>query len=114
FIAARLLKLVAPRSPVVFMTAGSRQLQGLIESGAIKDFIGFKRSVERGVVFPIQEWKEYQAGGGCDLVIVHSPLVRCAFESSCHSYAGMIYATTVSVADSISPEGEGLAKCKLP
>ena len=53
FIAARLLELAAPRLPVVFMTAGSRQLMHLVETGAVKDFVGFKRGVERGICFPI-------------------------------------------------------------
>ena len=114
FIAARLLKLAAQRSPVVFMTAGSRQLQQLIEAGAIKDFMGFKRNVERGVVFPTQEWQECQAMGACDLFIVHSPLVRFALEYFFPGYAGKIYSNTVSVADIIYPEANEFASLKLP
>ena len=81
FIAARLLELAAPRLPVVFITSGSRQVKHLVETGAVRDFIGFKESVERGISFPIAADNfEREAVRACDLIIIHSPLVRFAFE----------------------------------
>lgn len=105
FIAARLFELSAERIPVVFMTAGSRQVELLMETGAIRDFIGFRRSVEHGIFFPMPpNHQERRAVEGCDLIIVHSPLVRRAFDHFFPYHAGKIYANTVSVADLIYPE----------
>jgi hypothetical protein len=82
FITARLMKLAAPHLPLVFMAAGSRQVQHLIEAGAVTDFMAFRRSIECGVVFTASHTDhEAQATEGSDLIVVHSPLVRFAFEA---------------------------------
>ena len=115
FIAARLLELAAPRLPVVFMTSGSRQVKHLVESGAVKDFLGFKRSVERGIRFPIApDNPERQAVEGCELIIIHSPLVKFAFEHFFPLHTGKIYSNIVSVADFIYPEAEQFNGLKKP
>lgn len=115
FIAALLLRLAAPRLPVVFMTAGSRELQRLIEAGAVSDFMGFQRSVARGVTFPVApESRERQAAEGADLIIAHSPVVRCAFEQLLPPTAGKIYANTISIADFVYAEAEELSGLRLP
>jgi glycosyltransferase involved in cell wall biosynthesis len=115
FIAARLLELAAPRIPVVFMTAGSRELRELVENGAVKDFMSFQRAVERGISFPVHPAnRERQAVEASELVIVHSPLVRFAFEHFFPQYAGKIYSNAVSVADFIYPEAERFAHLRKP
>ncbi|MGH7960324.1 MAG: glycosyltransferase [Candidatus Binatia bacterium] len=115
FIAARLLELAAPRRPVVFMTAGSRQVQHLIETGALRDFLGFRQSVTRGVTFPVPpENHERQAAEAADLIIVHSPLVKFAFEHFFPAQAGKIYANIISVADFIYAEAEQFAAYNRP
>ena len=115
FIAARLFQLAMPGLPLVFMTAGSRQLGHLVETGAIRDFIGFKRRVAEGVRFPISAaHPERRAAESADLIIVHSPLVRFAFNHFFPTCTGKIYASDISVADLIYPEVETYACLDLP
>jgi glycosyltransferase involved in cell wall biosynthesis len=115
FIAARLLELAAPRLPVVFMTSGSRQLKHLVETGAVRDFIGFKESVERGISFPIAaDNPERQAVRDCELIVVHSLLVKFAFEHFFPLHTGKIYSNIVSVADFIYPEAAKFQGLKKP
>ncbi|MBI3801864.1 MAG: glycosyltransferase [Deltaproteobacteria bacterium] len=114
FIAARLLKLAAPGKPLVFMTSGSRQVKHLVETRAIKDFMAFERSVRRGIVFPLQNDQERRAVEACDLLIIHSPLVRFAFDHFFPTQSGKIYSNLISVADFIYPEAEHFQELKRP
>ncbi|MGH7963153.1 MAG: glycosyltransferase [Candidatus Binatia bacterium] len=115
FIAARLMKLAAPRLPVVFMTAGSRQVQYLIETGACRDFMAFRRSIGCGIAFSVPpENRERQAVETCDLIIVHSPLVRFALEHFFPAQEGKIHPDIISVADLIYPEAERFAALAQP
>lgn len=114
FIAARLMKLAAPGKPLVFMTSGCSQTKQLLEAGAIKDFIAFRRNVERGVVFPVRDDQERGAVKACDLIVVHSPIVRFAFEHFFPSHVGKIYSSIISVADCIYPEAERFEGLKRP
>jgi glycosyltransferase involved in cell wall biosynthesis len=114
FIAARLMKLTAPGKPLVFMTSGCSQTKRLLEAGAIRDFIAFRRHVERGVVFPVRDDQERRAVGSCDLIVIHSSLVRFAFEHFFSSHSGKIYSNLISVADCVYPEAEPFAALKKP
>jgi glycosyltransferase involved in cell wall biosynthesis len=115
FIAARLMKLAAPHLPLVFMTAGSRQVQHLIEAGAVTDFMAFRRSIECGVVFTASHADhEAQATEVSDLIIVHSPLVRFAFEHFFPAHADKIYSNIVSVADLVYREADRFEALKRP
>lgn len=115
FVAARLLQLAAPKLPVVMISSGARRLGELIESGAVKDFMGFCRAVEAGVVFPMPgNHPERQAAENADLVILHSPLVRAAFDHLIPSAAGHTYANTISVADFVFAEAEDFAHLSRP
>lgn len=114
FSAARLMKLAAPGKPLVFMTSGCSQTKQLLKSGAIRDFMAFRRSVVRGVVFPMQNDQERRAVEACDLIILHSPLVRFAFEHFFPSHLGKIYSNLISVADFIYPEAGPFADLKRP
>jgi glycosyltransferase involved in cell wall biosynthesis len=105
FIPAWLMEEAAPDLPVVFMTAGCRQVQSLIESGAVKDFISFRRRVAAGLRYPVQaDNRELQACERCELLLVHSPLVKFAFEHLFPEYTGKIYSNIMSVADLIYAE----------
>ena len=107
FIAALLMKWAAPTLPLVFLTAGARRVQHFIDVGAVKDFIGFQRSVQAGVSFPAPlADRERAAVEFSDLIVVHSPLVRFALEHFFPQHAGKIYANTVSVADLLYGEAE--------
>jgi len=106
FIPANLAKLAAPHQPVVFMTAGCTQTRKLIEAGAVRDFMDFQDAVSRGVEFPIQSTWERKAVTGCDMILVHSPIVRFAFEHFFPRLKGKIYSRTLSIADLIYEEAE--------
>lgn len=115
FIATLILKRVAPHLPVVFITAGSRRVQHLIETGAVRDFMGFQRSVARGVKFPLPpDCREQEAAQVSELIIVHSPHVQLAFAHFFPQQTGKIYASTFSVADLIYPEAERFQDLRRP
>ena len=114
-IATRLFELAPLRIPVVFMTAGSHHLGQLIASGAIADFHGFRKNVERGVTFPIApDNPERQAVENSELVIVHSPLIGFAFDHFFPSHSGKIYANIFSIADLVFPEADRFSHLKMP
>jgi glycosyltransferase involved in cell wall biosynthesis len=115
FIAALLMKWAAAHLPLIFLTAGSRRIQHLIEAGAVKDFMGFQRSVHAGVSFPLPpDDRERTAAALSDLIIVHSPQVRLAFEYFVPEHAGKIYANTISVADLRYDEAALFARARKP
>lgn len=114
-IAARLFQFSTTGTPVVFMTAGSRRLGDLIASGAITDFLGFKKRVEHGIAFSMgPDEPERQAVDDADLIVVHSPLIRFAFEHFFPSHSGKIYANDISIADLVFPEAERFEHLKKP
>ncbi len=115
FLAAGLLRAAAPAVPLVFMTAGCRNLQRLIVSGAVRDFIGFRRAARRGVRFPVPaDDREHRALVESDLTVVHSPLVRFAFQHFFGADAQRMYARDVSVADVLYAEAERFAERSRP
>lgn len=114
-IATVLLKLAAPRVPVVFMTIGSFHLQQVIEQGAVRDFLDFQRLSERGVRFPVfRTSPEKQAAQLADLIVIHSPVVRFAFEHFLPGSVGKIYSNTISFADFIYPEDAEVGALRKP
>jgi glycosyltransferase involved in cell wall biosynthesis len=115
FIAARLLELATPDRPVVFMPAGVRHLQYLLESGVVKDFMAFQASARRGITFPVSARdRERLAVGASALIIVHSPLAKFAFEHLFPAQRGKIYDNIISVADLIYAEAEPFHVLKRP
>lgn len=115
FIAARLLELAAPDRPVVFMPAGVRHLQYLIEAGVVRDFMAFQTSARRGLTFPVPaQDRERLAVEASALIIVHSPLVKFAFEQFFPTQRGRIYDNIISVADLIYAEAESFHALKRP
>lgn len=115
FIAARLLELAAPDRPVVFMSAGVRHLQYLLEAGVVKDFMAFQARAWRGVTFPVSARdRERLAATAAALIIVHSPLAKFAFEHLFPAQRGKIYSNIISVADLIYAEAEAFHAWKRP
>jgi glycosyltransferase involved in cell wall biosynthesis len=105
FIAALLLKRAAPHLPVVFFTAGARQVQRLITLGAVHDFMDFQRRCTRGLSFPVEsDDHEREAVERSDMVVFHSPLVRFAFEHLYAEHQRKGYRSIISVADVIYSE----------
>jgi len=110
FFAARLLELAAPQLPTVFMTSGSHQLKRLIERGHVKDFMDFRARAEGGLTYPVlPDDPEERAAAAADLIIVHSPLVRFAFEHFFPWHMGKVYTGTISPADVVYAESGGFA-----
>lgn len=115
FIAAWLVRQAAAGVPVVFLPAGSRALQQLIEEGAVGDFMGFQRSVGRGLTFLVSHRdRERQIVETCDLIVTHSPIVQFAFAHFFPTSVGKIYANLISVADFVYAEAEAFSACKRP
>ena len=100
-----IMKLAAPRVPIAFLTIGSYQLQQLIEAGAVADFMDFQRLVGLGVRFPIAaDSPERRAIEMAELIVIHSPVVRFAFDHFFPGAAGKTYANLISFADFIYPD----------
>lgn len=100
FIAAWLMRAAAPRTPLVFLTAGCRALKTLLERGLVDDFADFADLAARGVHFPLPARnREAEAIAGSDLVVLHSPHVRRAFEHFYPSQMGRAYERLIFVAD---------------
>jgi hypothetical protein len=94
------MRFAAPRVPLIFYTTGARRLKILLEEGALRDFDDFQRLVARGVSFPVPpDDKERRAVEASDLIVLHSPHVRVAYEHFYPGYMGKVYDNVVSVAD---------------
>ncbi|MEO2046700.1 MAG: glycosyltransferase [Pirellulales bacterium] len=114
-IAAHLVKLAAPHRTVVFMTSGSEEAKKLIVTGAFRDFQSFQQSDLRGLSFPIPSSSpEKQAAQACELIIVHSPLIRTAFEIFYPHQIEKIYSNNISVADVVYAEADRFHYLKKP
>ena len=114
-VAARSFQLIAASIPVIYMTAGSRHLGHLIETGAIRDFLDFKKKVDQARSFPMPpQDPERKAVEDADLVFVHSPLIRFVYDHYFPGHAGKIYSNVISVADFIFPEAAPFKHLKRP
>jgi hypothetical protein len=115
FIAAWLMKRAAPELPLVFFTSGSAHVKRLLHEGAIDDFMGFQRNLERGIAYTAPAGdRERVAVERSELIIIHSPHVRAAFE---HFYApemGRVYENLISIADCVYWEAETFTHLALP
>ncbi|MEO8605854.1 MAG: glycosyltransferase [bacterium] len=102
FIAAWLMKRAAPRLPLAFLTSGSAQIKRLLREGAIDDFVDFALQVSRGAEFSVPP-RDHEAGAveDSELIVLHSPLVRFAFEHCFPSHLGKVYDRLISVADDV-------------
>ncbi len=102
FVAAALMARAAPDVPLAFLTSGCAQVKRLLHAGVIDDFVDFRRLVARGARFTAPR-RDAEAGAVAhsDLIVLHSPLVREAFEHFFPSDMGRVYAPLVSVADDV-------------
>lgn len=115
FIAAALLRMAAPGVPLAFLTTGSRQVKRLVAAGAVRDFADFARLVARGVTFDLPpNDQERQAVAGSDLIVLHTPHVRLAFEHFFPAYMGRVYERLISVADLVYGEARPFAPLARP
>jgi glycosyltransferase involved in cell wall biosynthesis len=114
-IAAGMMRMAAPRLPLIFMTTGAQQVKRLVSDGSVRDFADFARLAARGVGFTLpREEKEYQAVAGSDLILVHSPHVRVVYEHLFSGHMGKVYARLVSVADAVYDEAAPFAGLARP
>jgi glycosyltransferase involved in cell wall biosynthesis len=82
------------------MTAGARRVEHLVETGAVRDFMGFEAQVGDGVDFPPPSVdRERQALEASDRVIVHSPLVRFVIDHCFPEHRQAVHPGTISLAD---------------
>lgn len=115
FIAAWLMKRAAPEVPLAFITSGCSQIKRLMRDGAVDDFIGFERSVARGISFEAPPAdQERIAVEISDLIILHSPLVRRAFEHFFPAHMGKAYTNLISIADCVYAEAARFAHLQRP
>ena len=115
FLAAALMRMSAPAVPVVFLTSGSRQVKRLVGDGSLRDFADFARLAARGVGFTVARTdKEYQAVVGSDLILLHSPHVRLAFEQFFPAHMGKVYDRLISVADTVYESAAPFAALARP
>jgi len=115
FIAAWLMKHAAPELPLVFFTSGSAHVKRLLHEGAIDDYMGFQRNLERGISYAAPKGdRERVAMEGSDLVVIHSPHVRAAFEHFYPPEMGRVYENLISIADCVYWEAEQFAHLALP
>jgi glycosyltransferase involved in cell wall biosynthesis len=115
FVGAWLMKHAAPELPMALFTSGAWQVKRLLREGAITDFVEFQRHIERGVTFALPKSdKELRAVILSDLIFLHSPLVRTAFEHFYPTLMGKVYANLISIADCVYAEAERFADCALP
>lgn len=113
--AAVLLRNAAPDLPLVLVASGCRQLEHLIEEGAVRDWLSFRRAAERGVKFPLRlEDREVAAVLRSGLLILTSLQARFAFGHFFPSQVGRIYARTLSPADLVDDEAERFADLRRP
>jgi hypothetical protein len=113
--AAVLPRNAAPGLPLVLVASGCRQLEHLIEEGAVRDWLSFRSAAERGVKFPLRpEDREVVAVQRCDLLILTSFQARFAFGHFFPSQVGRIYARTPSPADLVYEEAEQFAHLRRP
>jgi glycosyltransferase involved in cell wall biosynthesis len=114
FLATGLMRFAAPRVPLIFYTTGSRRLKTLLQDGALRDFDDFQRLTARGVRFLVPpDDQERRAVEASDLIVLHSPHVRVAYEHFYPGYMGKVYDHVVSVADFVHDEAaafRGLAR----
>jgi len=103
YVAAVLMKYAAPHVPLAFLTSGCTQIKRLLQSGVIEDFVDFTRLLARGVRFSAPHGdRERRAVEHSDLIVLHSPSVRTAYEHFFPSAMGKVYANLISVADDVS------------
>jgi glycosyltransferase involved in cell wall biosynthesis len=115
YIAAWVMRRVAPRLPVVFMTSGCVRLKQLLKTGLVADFADFAALAARGVAFePPRGDRERVAVEGSDLIIFHSPHVRFAYEQFFPAHLGKAYDRLIWVADEIYGAAERRAHLARP
>jgi len=115
FLATGLMRFAAPRVPLIFYATGSRRLKILLEEGALRDFDDFQRLAARGVRFPAaSDDKERRAVEASDLIVLHSPHVRDAYEHFYPGYMGKVYDNIVSVADFVHDEAAAFRALARP
>ena len=88
----------APGVPLTFMTVGSR-VEHLVETGVVRDFMDFEGRPDTAALDSDRHDREPRAVEGCDRIIVHSPLVRFAFDHRFPGARDKIHPRTISLAD---------------
>ncbi|MEO8603620.1 MAG: hypothetical protein ABI629_13690 [bacterium] len=112
---ARLLRQAAVQLPLVLVGTRCARLERLIADGAVRDFLGFRSAVDRGVIFSVgREDPELDAIQACDLLILPSLLARTAQEHLFPAHAGKMYDRTISAAEPLDAEARRFHALRRP
>jgi hypothetical protein len=113
--ATRLLSHAAPTLPLVFMATRCDALERLIDSGAARDFLGFRAGVERGIAYPLAaDDPELDAVVRCDLIVLPSALARFTYEHLYFAHVGKMYERPLAAAALVAREAERYASQRRP
>lgn len=115
YIAAWVMRRAAPHLPLVFLATGSHRLKRLLADGLVDDYLDFERLARRGVEFPEPARdREREAIEGSDLIVLHAPHVRRAYEHFVPGHLGKVYARDLSVADDVYASARPFAHLARP
>jgi len=113
--ATRLLSLAAPKLPLIFMATRCDALERLIDAGAVRDFLGFRAGVVRGIAYPVDASDaELDAVARCDLVVLPSALAHFTYEQLYYSHAGKMYERPLAASALVSREADRFAALRRP
>jgi hypothetical protein len=97
------------------MTVGTRRVEQLVATRAVRDFMAFQALSEAGRSWPApRQDPERQAVEASDGIIVHSPLVRFALEHGLPECRPKLYPSTVSFAELAYAAADGFAGLRRP
>lgn len=112
---ARLLRRVAAELPLVLVSTRCARLDDLIATGAVRDFLGFRAAVARGVRFPVAAGDaERTALDACDLLLLPSALAHAAQAHLFPTHVGKMYARAISAAEPMSAAAERYGALRRP
>ncbi|MGH7786967.1 MAG: hypothetical protein ACRERC_08885 [Candidatus Binatia bacterium] len=112
---ARLIRHASAQVPLVLIGTHCARLETLIADGAVRDFVGFRAALERGVIFPPgRDDAELAAIQACDLLILPSALARTAQEHFFPAHAGKMYDRAISAAEVIAAEAARFCALRRP
>ena len=112
---ALLLRKAAPGLPLILVLGESAQLDRLVDESMVRDWIGFRKAVDRGVYFPVPHRDdEVDAIRAADLIVLPTERARLAVEHFCRFAAGKIYARLTTPADLFAEEAQAYAHLRRP
>ena len=92
FIAALLMKRAAPKTTVIFLTAGCQQVKDSVTGRIVNDLITQEQILAQATAMPRRSCREeVEAADICDLIVTHSDITLALFQYFFPYLAGKIY-----------------------